>query len=112
MIRKITLPFLFFLALSCYTTAQISVVTGILTDENKNPLPGVRLVLTGTPWYAVTASDGSFSIDSLAPGGYTLEKADSAFDYTPIPVMVEDAVENLGTFHFEKKAAQNPDDNI
>jgi len=112
MIRKSTIPFLFFLTLAFFSRAQISAVTGILTDENNNPLPGVKLVLTGTPMSAVTAADGSFSIDSLAPGGYTLEKADSAFDFTPMPVFVQDAVENLGKFHFEKKAGQNPDDNI
>jgi Carboxypeptidase regulatory-like domain len=112
MIRKVTLPFLIFIALSFSSLAQQAEVTGILTDENKNPLPGVKVVLTGTSWSAVTAADGSFRMDSVLHGSYTLEKADSAFDYTPMPVVVADAVENLGSVYFEKKATQNPDDNI
>jgi len=49
-------------------------IVGTVTDaENREPLPGVNVVLEGTTIGAVTSIDGYFVILNIPPGAYTLK---------------------------------------
>ena len=49
-----------------------SSVRGAVFDSLRHaPMPNVRVFLSGTSFAAVTASDGSYSIDAVPPGKYT-----------------------------------------
>src|SRR6188474_1587550 len=96
--RLLTTFSLVFLAV--LSNAQTGSVTGVLKGSNDSARAGVRIVLTGTSFSAVTAPDGSFTVDSIPFGSYTLEQAEGANDYAPVPILVADAVENVGTLQF------------
>ena len=99
-------PFTIVLVLAMHSAmGQTGTVTGILSDDQKNARPGVRLHLAGTAFFSVTTADGSFRMDSIPFGTYALEKADSAFDYVPVTVVVEHALENIGSITLRRKAA-------
>ncbi|MFO7932600.1 MAG: TonB-dependent receptor [Bacteroidales bacterium] len=48
-------------------------VSGVITDEQNDPLSGANLVLTGTEKGTVTASDGSFNFQNIRAGSYNLK---------------------------------------
>ncbi len=47
-------------------------VSGTVTDENGNGLPGANLVLNGTSLGAATDSDGAYTINNVPAGTYTI----------------------------------------
>jgi hypothetical protein len=51
-------------------TSQLRTVSGVLTDANGDPLPGVSIVIKGNNTGTITGVDGFYSID--APVGSTL----------------------------------------
>ena len=53
---------LFFLLISLSLSAQQENITGNVTDENAQPLPGVTIQLKGTQTGTVTDFDGNFNI--------------------------------------------------
>lgn len=62
------------------TTGKIA---GNVTDARTGePLPGVNVVVVGTPYGAVTDFDGNYSIVNLEPGTYTVRV--SSIGYAPI----------------------------
>lgn len=56
-------PLLFFIFISSMAVAQRNKVTGTVKDNNDLPLPGVSVVVQGTPRGVITDIDGTFSID-------------------------------------------------
>jgi TonB-dependent starch-binding outer membrane protein SusC len=54
------------MVLFCTTVfAQQRTVTGLVTDNNSEPLPGVTIVVKGTTIGVITGMDGRFSIGNL-----------------------------------------------
>ncbi len=48
-------------------SAQAKDISGIITDENKEPLPGVAVMVKGTNSGTVTDFDGKFALTSVSP---------------------------------------------
>lgn len=48
------------------------IAAGIVEDEDGNPLVGATVVIEGTPYGAMTSSQGEYVIPALAPGTYTI----------------------------------------
>ncbi|MFA6467268.1 MAG: TonB-dependent receptor [Bacteroidota bacterium] len=71
--KVFTLSFLLiavFLGLYAGTTGKIA---GTIVDSRTGePLPGVNIILVGTPYGAVSDFDGNYSIGNLPPGIYTI----------------------------------------
>jgi TonB-linked SusC/RagA family outer membrane protein len=65
--RKPTLLILALVLISQYLAAQQRTVTGVITDENNEPLIGVTVVIVGTTTGAVTDLDGRYSVQ-VRPG--------------------------------------------
>jgi len=63
---------LVFLSAFSFILAQSGSVSGTVTDENGNGLPGANLVLSGTSLGAATDSDGAYRINNVPPGSYTI----------------------------------------
>ena len=57
--------------------AQIK-VTGVVTDEQKSPLPGVSVLIKGTTHGVATDFDGKYSIE--APADAVLEFSSVGFE--------------------------------
>ncbi len=54
--------------------AQQGIITGTVVDaETGNPLPGVNVILLDTRYGAATSSEGTFTIERIPPGTYTIE---------------------------------------
>jgi TonB-linked SusC/RagA family outer membrane protein len=47
---------------------QLLEIHGIVTDDNKSPLPGVTIVVEGTPRGVITDTDGSYTIEAGKDG--------------------------------------------
>jgi TonB-linked SusC/RagA family outer membrane protein len=62
---------LFFLALSAQSWAQS--ISGTVTDETNQPLPGVAILVQGSGKGVATDFDGKYQISGLAPGEVTVE---------------------------------------
>jgi hypothetical protein len=52
--------------------AGASVVTGVVRDQGRNPLPGVRVELLGVPYVAVSDPNGRFRIQDVPFGPYLI----------------------------------------
>ncbi|HBX86991.1 MAG TPA: TonB-dependent receptor, partial [Marinilabiliaceae bacterium] len=61
------LVFLFF-SIHFAAFAQNALVTGTVTDNTGDPLPGVNVVLTGTTTGTITDINGKFSLDAPLDG--------------------------------------------
>jgi iron complex outermembrane receptor protein len=61
-------------AMSVWTSVAIGqhTVTGVVVDENQQPLPGANLVIAELSRGAVTSGDGKFSFESVPSGSHTL----------------------------------------
>lgn len=66
--------------------AQIS---GIIADEDKNPLPGANLILLPDSLLNTTDADGSFEFTQLSDGAYELAVSFIGFVNDTIPVNVK-----------------------
>ena len=68
-VAKLGLLFLF----PVWTFAQPAMIRGVVTDEYGGaPLPGVNVYLEGTTLGDATAPNGTYTIENIPPGGYTL----------------------------------------
>jgi len=65
-----TLTVVLTLLCSCPVFAQTGRVTGTVTGDSKEPLPGVNILISGTSQGTVTDSDGKYALD--APANATL----------------------------------------
>jgi TonB-linked SusC/RagA family outer membrane protein len=61
-VYKVILFCLLFTGLCYYSNAQPRQVTGVVTDESGQPLPGVSIIVKGTSTGASSDSDGKFAI--------------------------------------------------
>ena len=62
----------FAVVLMCGSTVFAQKITGIISDENNDPLPGLSVVIKGTTNGTVTNIDGVYTIDNVTPGDYVL----------------------------------------
>lgn len=86
------LLFLFFLLIvSQNLFAQKGKITGIVTDENGEPLPGVNVLIEGTQLGTSTAADGYYLILNIPAGAYTLKASFIGFS----TVRIEDVEVNV-----------------
>lgn len=65
--------------------AQQRTVTGVVTDQSGQPLPGVTVVVTGTTTGTVTNNDGNFSL-TLPDGAETLQFSFVGMKTQEIPI--------------------------
>ncbi|MBI9066691.1 MAG: TonB-dependent receptor [Salinivirgaceae bacterium] len=63
MSKKLLLILLFFISTPFIITAQVFNIKGSVTDEQKNPLPGVTIHIKGTTEGAITDFDGNFTMN-------------------------------------------------
>lgn len=73
--------YLFLLLTPSGVLAQPALLTGTVTAEDGTLLADVNLALLDTPWGTVSASDGTFLFEGVAPGNYTLRA--SKIGYAP-----------------------------
>jgi TonB-linked SusC/RagA family outer membrane protein len=63
--RKLTFLFFFFLSITTVFSQQKIAVKGKVTDNSKQPLPGVTIVLKGTTQGTVTNADGNYTLTNI-----------------------------------------------
>ncbi|PJJ09270.1 iron complex outermembrane receptor protein [Flavobacterium sp. 1] len=68
-IKSISSLLLFFVFSASWAQSQI---TGIVTDNQKNPLPGTNIIIKGTKHNAISDANGKFSIDTHEKLPFTL----------------------------------------
>jgi len=80
----LTRTFILFIitAISATTLAQKNGISGRVTDENGNPLPGVTVLLNPMAKYTSTDASGLFSFKVEADGAYTLSFSSIGFRTT------------------------------
>src|SRR5712691_4506764 len=64
-------------------------IVGKATDENKQPLPGVTIIVVGTSRGASTDPDGKYQIIGIPIGTYTVQVRSVGYqpkDYTSVKV--------------------------
>jgi outer membrane receptor for ferrienterochelin and colicins len=70
----------------CPAHAQTAVISGSVRDAETNaPLPGVTILLAGTPFSATTNGQGSFAINWLSAGTYTLHAVVIGYSSDSLP---------------------------
>ena len=81
--RRPVLLILLLLVITQCLMSQTKTVTGIVTDENNEPMIGVTVVIVGTTTGTVTGIDGSYSIS--VPTGWTgvVTPSEPHFSFSP-----------------------------
>lgn len=94
---------LFFLLATLSIQAQTGSISGKLTNENKTPLMGVNLLLSNTTYGTVSEKDGSFLLDDIPEGNYTLHISYVGFETFEKQVsVIANQVNDLGTITLSK----------
>jgi outer membrane receptor protein involved in Fe transport len=62
-----------FISLQTFAQSTGSLTGKVIDDKTNDPLPGVNVILKGTYYGAATDFNGSFRINSISPGTYTVE---------------------------------------
>lgn len=65
--------FAFVLLLNFSSLAQLSSISGLITTESKEPLPGASITLMGTVRGVQTNTKGNYILKGLKPGKYTIK---------------------------------------
>ncbi|MCX6290384.1 MAG: TonB-dependent receptor [Bacteroidetes bacterium] len=113
MIKRSTVLFILFFCTRLVSIAQTSEVTGVLTDEYKTPLSGVKVYIPEINVSAVTDKSGVFNFKNVPYGVYSLESDDEQFDYFLRGVKIDQPAMNLKSLSFLKSAKGKTDnDNI
>lgn len=68
-IKSISSLLLFFVFSASWAQSQI---TGIITDNQKNPLPGTNIIIKGTKYNTISDANGKFGIDTHEKLPFTL----------------------------------------
>ncbi len=84
---------MFFLGIVGISHAQQVKVTGIVTDEQKMPLPGVNIIIKGTTTGTQTDFDGNYSL--LTNVGSTLEFNYVGYETEEVTIEVSSTVVNV-----------------
>ncbi len=105
---KIVAIFVFFLFASGSFHAQTFSISGTIVDNNE-PIIGATVILTETNQGAITDLDGSFSIENVKPGDYTLKVSYISYlsqikevTVTNSDVKLEDIVLQVDFFNMEQ----------
>jgi hypothetical protein len=69
-----------FLLLFCATTYAQTTVTGIVTDDSGQPLPGANVIIVGTSTGTVTDFDGNFSLTTDQDAPFTIQISSIGFE--------------------------------
>lgn len=76
---------------------QLATVHGVVSDSLRGgPLGGVRVFLSGTSFAAVTSADGSYTIDTIPPGRYSVSILASRLDSLLLDPPVRDLLLSAG----------------
>ncbi len=76
--------------LFCFSLYSQTTVTGIVVDNNNNPLPGVNIIVTGTTQGTITDFDGKFSFQVNQIPPFNLEISNVGFETKIYPVTSSD----------------------
>ncbi len=52
--------------------SSTGIITGLVEDQNGNPLVGATVIIEGTPFGSMTSAQGEYVIPALDPGTYTV----------------------------------------
>ena len=66
-------------------------VSGTVTDDNGNPLFGANVTVEGTSSGAATGADGSYSVDGVSSGTYTVTASYIGYESASVTVSVDGA---------------------
>src|SRR5664279_1427032 len=81
------------IALPLSLAAQSAKVSGAVVDSAKAPLSGVRILIVGTTFSAVTDGSGRFSIGGVTAGAYDLRAQRIGYRPVTIPIVLHDGEE-------------------
>jgi TonB-dependent receptor len=62
-----------FLLITACLTAQTGKISGVITDKNKETLPGANVLIVGTNLGAITDLDGNYTLNNIKPGTYKVQ---------------------------------------
>src|SRR5690606_13737000 len=73
---------------------EVYSIKGLVTDNENRPMPGAHILVSGTSLGVASAPDGSFLIDDLPSGTYTLNESFAGYntEYITIQVPSEEPV--------------------
>lgn len=73
---------------------EVYSIKGLVTDNENRPMPGAHILVSGTSLGVASAPDGSFLIDNLPSGTYTLNTSFAGYntEYITIQVPSEEPV--------------------
>jgi len=82
---KIVLLWILCMAVFSTINAQTTTVSGMVTDESGEPVPGVYVLIKGSQSGAVTEADGRYTLKNV-PAGATLSFSFIGFETQEVPV--------------------------
>jgi hypothetical protein len=82
-----------------FTAEKVYTVSGIVTDENNNPVQGVT-VSTDIAHSAVTALDGTYTISDLTNGNYKVIPQKDEYIFTPESIDITISDDKLQNINF------------
>lgn len=90
MTRLYLVIFLVFISILAFPQAapNLGSIKGIITDNNNNPVASATIRLSGHKKVVLSNSQGSFALDNLQPGTYTLEISSLGFQPLEKEVLV------------------------
>ena len=98
--RKLYSAMLFILMMFCisdlHAQANLGSIYGKVTDSSGIPLDGVTIKLKGTYLGAVTEYEGTYKINEVSPGSYTMQVTAEGFkttEYTDINIVYDEKKE-------------------
>ncbi len=75
---------------------SVAIVTGVVVDENNEPLAGVKVYIEGTTYETTTGSDGSFTLSTdIGPATLVFEK--SGYVTVEKELTIQTGENNVGT---------------
>ena len=96
--RTVALVTLLWLSFGTLTFAQTGGVRGIVADTSGAPIPGAQVTIsndTGVNKLVMTTESGSYLINGLSPGKYTVRASFPGMQSQPAPVEVSGAIATL-----------------
>ncbi len=103
MTKRLTLLFILFIVFSLDSVAQTTTIRGILTDENKTPLAGLKVALVELNQSVVTDASGAFEFKNVPYGVYSIETRDELFDYSLAGIKADQPVTDVTSQPFAKR---------
>ncbi len=86
-----------FMLLSSLSLAQTGKLKGIVTDNTKNNLPGVSILIKNTNFGTHTNEAGSFEISNISDGNYILSVSSVGFKTKELPFTISQNEVDLNT---------------